>query len=255
METYVKGQKNKAFLWNILYENKVFVSIPQSHLNEVKRIFDDTVNNGFEGVPPNSELVSINRHILQKLKTNIESFKGNLLQPIYSKDNFNQTKTSAFDSNLERHSKSLQEFTETKQPKTVSFEEKADEAMSDNQMSEILQRIQQERTLDLPPSTIRTDFDSSLEPLSDNKMNIQDNTLLSDTTLDKSFNNLETHTSNLASNMEKVKISDFNDVISNQMINTNQVTTKNEEFKKVNILKKLETIQQIIQEIRLELNV
>ena len=42
---YIISDKNKEFLWNILYEKKIFNGISNDKLDNVKYLFDNVVNN------------------------------------------------------------------------------------------------------------------------------------------------------------------------------------------------------------------
>ena len=47
---------------------KYLILYLKTRINEIKHIFDSTIESGILEVPPNSQLVAINRLLLQKFK-------------------------------------------------------------------------------------------------------------------------------------------------------------------------------------------
>ena len=103
---YILSEKNKGFLWNILYEKNIFNGIPNDNLEKVKNLFESTIVNVSQNTK-NKEIIEINKEILRTLNTEIQSLKRNLLESKNTKDEFKDEKIVVFDKNLENHKSSL----------------------------------------------------------------------------------------------------------------------------------------------------
>jgi len=75
-------QQNKELLWNMLYKNKVFNNIPNENIEEVQKIFENTITftiNNMNIMNKNlnkQELLEYNKIILTKLNNEINTFKN-----------------------------------------------------------------------------------------------------------------------------------------------------------------------------------
>ena len=92
---YILSEKNKGFLWNILYEKNIFNGIPNDNLEKVKNLFESTIVNVSQNTK-NREIIEINKEILRTLNTEIQSLKRNLLESKNIKDEFVITTHSDF---------------------------------------------------------------------------------------------------------------------------------------------------------------
>ena len=72
----------KVILWNILYKNGIFNNIPNNRVDDIKSIFEDTINsfiNSLKNVNiENYNITEINKSILTKINTKILIYKKQL---------------------------------------------------------------------------------------------------------------------------------------------------------------------------------
>lgn len=202
----VLTQQNKAFLWNFLYENKLFENIPNNKLEEIKYLFENTINIVVPKLNNKNSLIDNNKIIIQELINEIKKYKEQLILPLHTKDILLSTKSQNFNDNLEKHSKSLQEFTKQKQPEPLNFSDKIDEPMNDDEMNNILEKIQKERNL-----LINND--------------ISNNNIINE---------------NEKTNIPILKISNIEDILDNNLkIEEIEINNKNKILNKINNIEKL----------------
>ena len=79
--TYLESTKNKEFLWNLLYEKKVFSNIPNNMINDVKIIFEKSIENSINNIRKQNiqtDLLNLNKVIVKNLNSEINIFKENI---------------------------------------------------------------------------------------------------------------------------------------------------------------------------------
>lgn len=151
---YIISGKNKAFLWNILYEKNIFNGIPNENLDKVKNLFESTVINVSQNTN-NKEIIEVNKEILKILNIEIQNLKKNLLESKNIKDEFKDEKILVFDKNLENHKSSLNELINPNKPKEIDFSDKSDKPIDNNEMNKILEDMQKERNIETNNTEIK----------------------------------------------------------------------------------------------------
>lgn len=144
---YIKSEKNKSLLWNMLYENKIFKGIPNNKLDDVKSLFETTILNISKN-SRNENVLEINKEILNRLNTEILIMKKNLLEPKNIKDEFTNEKVVSFDKNLETQRNSLDELIKPNKPQDIDFADKTDKPIDNREMDRIIEEMQKEREMD-----------------------------------------------------------------------------------------------------------
>lgn len=199
----VLTKKNKAFLWNFLYENKLFENIPNNKLEEVQYLFENTINIVVPKLNSNNSLIDNNKIIIQELINEIKRYKEKLKETLNTKDIINSKKSEYFNENLEKHNKSLEEYTKQKQPEIPNFSDKIDEPMDDNEMNNILEKMQKERNLlinDISNNLIKKEDEidnvpilkiSNIEDILENNIKIEEIEINNKNKIIKKINNIE----------------------------------------------------------------
>ncbi|AET73173.1 hypothetical protein PGAG_00284 [Phaeocystis globosa virus 12T] len=145
---YITGEKNKAFLWNMLYENKIFKGIPNNKLNDVKSLFENVILNVSKN-SRNDNILEINKEILSNLNSQINGLKKTFLETKNIKDEFKEEKSVSFDKNLETHRNSLDELIKPHKPEDIDFADKTDKPIDNTEMNRIIEEMQKERDMAL----------------------------------------------------------------------------------------------------------
>lgn len=158
--SFITSKENKEVLWNVLYNNKVFNNIPETDFNNIQMLFEKTI---LKSLDENRELstntisdpkniIAINKIILQNMVTTIANYKKSLLTPIEIKETLKAEKLEEFDKELSAKKVSFNELITLKKPEVIDFSDvKEDEPLSSNNMNELLEKIQKERSITFPP--------------------------------------------------------------------------------------------------------
>lgn len=157
----INSEDNKAILWNILYKNGIFNNIPNNKVNDIKSIFEDTINsfiNSLKNVNiENYNITEINKSILTKINTKILIYKKHLNFDnnelnMKTKTLMQSEKVLIFDKDLQKQKDSIQELT-LKKPESIDFSDKSlnntndDSPLSDGDMNRMLQQMQKNRNM------------------------------------------------------------------------------------------------------------
>ena len=121
MANILLGDQNKELLWNILYSNKTFETIPQSKFNNVKTIFENAiikvVNSNLEMLESTTNINTIktlvtqlNKVILQNIIVDIANFNQLLLNSTNPKTNFKTATLETFEKQYKEKQVSFNEF-------------------------------------------------------------------------------------------------------------------------------------------------
>jgi hypothetical protein len=145
---YITGEKNKAFLWNMLFDNKIFMGIPNNRLDIVKSLFESVILN-VSNNSRNDNVLEINKEILSTLNSQINNLKKTFLETKNIKDEFKEEKSVTFDKNLETHRNSLDELIKPIKPQDIDFADKTDKPIDNTEMNRIIEEKQKERNITL----------------------------------------------------------------------------------------------------------
>ena len=217
---YILSEKNKGFLWNILYEKNIFNGIPNDNLDKVKNLFESTIVNVSQNTK-NKEIIEINKEILRTLNTEIQSLKRNLLESKNTKDEFKDEKIVVFDKNLENHKSSLNKLINPDKPKDIDFADETDKPIDNNEMNKILEQMQKERNIETNNIEIKISDEKIIEP--DNIMSESKN-----------------------DEVPKLKIESIEELLESEVVNLNEpVDKKVDELKKEG--EKLKSISKLLE--------
>jgi len=160
MANILLGEQNKELLWNILYSNKTFESIPQSKFNNVKTIFENAiikvVNSNLEILESTTNINTIktlvtqlNKVILQNIIVDIANFSQLLLTGTNVKENFKTNTLETFEKQYKEKQVSFNEFMTKIEPPQVNFEAIKDDTLETSELDKLLENIQKERLKDI----------------------------------------------------------------------------------------------------------
>lgn len=160
MANILLGEQNKELLWNILYSNKTFESIPQSKFNNVKTIFENAiikvVNSNLEMLESTTNINTIktlvtqlNKVILQNIIVDITNFSQLLLTGTNVKENFKTNTLETFEKQYKEKQVSFNEFMTKIEPPQVNFEAIKDDTLETSELDKLLENIQKERLKDI----------------------------------------------------------------------------------------------------------
>jgi hypothetical protein len=160
MANFITSKENKEVLWNVLYNNKLFNNIPETNFNNIQILFEKTILRSLDEnreiltntISDTKNIIDLNKIILQNMVTTIANYKKSLLTPIEIKETLKAEKLEEFDKELNAKKVSFNELITLKKPEVIDFSDvKEDDPLSSNNMNELLEKIQKERSITFPP--------------------------------------------------------------------------------------------------------
>ena len=177
----IKSSKNKETLWNLLYQNNIFDNIPNQNIEDIKHIFESTINNILENntssciinlknnLYSDTDITNTNKILLLNLKNNIsdekERFHKNNLKSESTKDDLRKLNLDTFNVSLKDRSNSFEELINHKKPIEISFNDinSEDGPINNDAMNSMLEKMQNERDLLLDiPNTLSSNVSSNV---------------------------------------------------------------------------------------------
>jgi len=160
MANFITSKENKEVLWNVLYNNKLFNNIPETNFNNIQILFEKTILRSLDEnreiltntISDTKNIIDLNKIILKNMVININNYKKSLLTPIEIKETLKAEKLEEFDKELNAKKASFNELITLKKPEVIDFSDvKEDDPLSSNNMNELLEKIQKERSITFPP--------------------------------------------------------------------------------------------------------
>ena len=187
---YLNSTNNKEFLWNLLYEKKVFNNIPNNMLNNTKQIFENSIKNSLnfisENKIENNTLINLNKILVKNLNDDFINFKSNLLKSEETKNSLKNEKIELFNSELEKQKQNMDDVLILKKPDEIDFSDKKldDKPIDINSMNDILKKMEKERNI------ILNDVKNKINSVKDDKIFVE-NKILNNNII---MNKIEEHT-------------------------------------------------------------
>jgi type III secretory pathway component EscV len=253
MSNILVSEQNKELLWNILSSNKAFVNIPESKFSNVKAIFESNITKifnenkaiftyNYKTGDSKNIIMQLNKTILQNIILDINAFKKSLLVPTHIKDIYKNEKSEEFEKELLEKKESFTNLITKRVPEAIDFSETKDTPLENNNINELLERIQRERNNDVPMpmpniSVSNTNSNQNINPLEVVDLDKFDTSL-------PLFNEENTNMLEKETSINKTKILNMEDLInsfSNTPENTRELSREN--TKDTNIIKKFTTYE------------
>ena len=159
MASFITSKENKEVLWNVLYNNNLFNNIPETNFNNIQILFEKTIIKSLDEnreiltntISDTKNIIDMNKIILQNMVTTLANYKKSLLTPIEIKETLKLEKLEEFDKELSAKKVSFNELITLKKPEVIDFSDvKEDDPLSSNNMNELLEKIQKERSITFP---------------------------------------------------------------------------------------------------------
>lgn len=174
--SYFLSSSNKKIIWDLLADSNYFDSFPSRSKNDVKLIFEQTLNNIYENKTSNDNLIDLNKKVVQNmiLKRNAilrkerEIFNNNAdinnpsgtIQQIYQRPTITENKRITAEEIRDVREKEFSRILESKQnefnsiinsnkPKEIDFSDKVNDERIGNEMENLLSKIKAQREQEL----------------------------------------------------------------------------------------------------------
>ena len=175
----IKSNKNKFELWNLFNEKKYFNNIPEDDVEDVKRVFETSINSvynsHFNSNNKNINLKSINEEIEFVFKRNMSIFLEQLKAKKVEKHRINELNLM-----MEKKQSELNNIIKPQRPDEIDFTVKNDEPFKEN-LDEIINKTLQDRQSQLEnivlsyPQQPKEETEESENKLESTTININDN--------------------------------------------------------------------------------
>mgnify|MGYP001365756147 CR=1 FL=1 len=158
------SRENKELLWNVLYENNAFSSIPHENFNTIQKLFEESL---LECNKESSDLMLTNKEFMSEFIAKINKFKNTIILNETKRGDVKEriSKTEQYDS-LRNNSRKeinnsfvnkkleLTQLLNPPQPKEINFSDTDDEPLDNSKIDDMLKETIRQRELDIGlPST------------------------------------------------------------------------------------------------------
>ena len=252
------SNNNKAMLWDMMLSNNMFRGVSSDNFTNVKIMFENVISRLGQGLKEElskEELLRLNKSAAIEIKNNLEIFKRK-----NNEDTFDNEKVLIFDRNLQSAKSEFADSIAIKKPIEPNFSLTLDEPIKNDNMSNLLEKLQREREELLPPVKETTQENKII--YTDEKKYYKDDRNNDNTNQEFSINlkkisNIE----ELLSTTENISVNkrvSFSDSTDNNSLNLNNKNIKNlneivsHEYKgekRINDSNKLNSIFNLLKEI------
>jgi len=129
------NNENKALLWNILFEEKVFSDIPNSEVINVKKLFEENLINISNNLSNNisNSLVDLNKIAIKRLSQEINNYKTLSMN--------SSAKQKILESSLNHKQAEFESLIQVKKPEPPNFSDNKDKPFETNNMNDLLNQM------------------------------------------------------------------------------------------------------------------
>ena len=152
MQQQFTSIKNKAFLWDLMRNNNMFQTVPESKAGLVKDIFDKKIATIGLQITPTDQLVQLNKRVISEM---VNVFAQEVVEPplqiIYNSAELLQQRQSKFDMELKQKQSEFEKINNKPTPSKIDFTDKIEDKPIGADMDKILaeQIAWRERELNL----------------------------------------------------------------------------------------------------------
>ena len=152
MQQQFTSIKNKAFLWDLMRNNNMFQTVPESKAGLVKDIFDKKIATIGLQITPTDQLVNLNKRVITEM---VNVFAQEVveapLQIIYNSAELLQQRQSKFEMELKQKQSEFEKINSKPTPTKIDFTDKIEDKPLGAEMDKILaeQIAWRERELNL----------------------------------------------------------------------------------------------------------
>jgi len=152
MQQQFTSIKNKAFLWDLMRNNNMFQTVPESKAGLVKDIFDKKIATIGLQITPTDQLVNLNKRVISEM---VNVFAQEVveapLQIIYNSAELLQQRQSKFEMELKQKQSEFEKINSKPTPTKIDFTDKIEDKPLGADMDKILaeQIAWRERELNL----------------------------------------------------------------------------------------------------------
>lgn len=152
MQQQFTSIKNKAFLWDLMRNNNMFQTVPESKAGIVKDIFEKKIATIGLQIMPTDQLVQLNKRVISEM---VNVFAQEVVEPplqiIYNSAELLQQRQSKFDMEFKQKQSEFEKINNKPMPSKIDFTDKIEDKPIGADMDKILaeQIAWRERELNL----------------------------------------------------------------------------------------------------------
>jgi hypothetical protein len=128
--TNFKDDENKGLLWNLLVEHGSFNGILNNKMVDVKKIFEDNIN---ELSSNTGDLISLNKEFFQRMLKILPMYKettrksGGAIEEVYTAEKLQNSRIDSFNTKLSTVQNEFDSLIKLKTPEGIDFSDKSGE--------------------------------------------------------------------------------------------------------------------------------
>ena len=122
---------NKAFLWNLMYENKLFDDVHQEFVGDVKALFEGTIAKVGQGSSTETNLTALNKQVISEMMQSVQQFKNKVPHdkghhvPVTAEE-ISTKRQEQFTKNVEKKRDDFEQHIHSQKPTEIDFADDAD---------------------------------------------------------------------------------------------------------------------------------
>ena len=189
-----ESRENKALLWNLMYEGKVFENISPNNRVKVEGIFENKISLiSNEGMNRNLNLIELNKIAMKEMILELNTLKQNAKyqnterESIYHTNQaLSQERTRQFNGAMEKKQREFNELINMKKPNEVDFSDKNKDKPIGSEMDLLLKQKIQMRNYEFNQAVKNQDTKQATDWINNsNETNIEDSNINSNVILDE----------------------------------------------------------------------
>jgi len=189
-----ESRENKALLWNLMYEGKVFENISPNNRVKVEGIFENKISLiSNEGMNRNLNLIELNKIAMKEMILELNTLKQNAKyqnterESIYHTNQaLSQERTRQFNGAMEKKQREFNELINMKKPNEVDFSDKNKDKPIGSEMDLLLKQKIQMRNYEFNQAVKNQDTKQATDWINNsNETNIDDSNINNNVILDE----------------------------------------------------------------------
>jgi len=189
-----ESRENKALLWNLMYEGKVFENISPNNRVKVEGIFENKISLiSNEGMNRNLNLIELNKIAMKEMILELNTLKQNAKYQNTERESMyhtnqalSQERTRQFNGAMEKKQREFNELINMKKPNEVDFSDKNKDKPIGSEMDLLLKQKIQMRNYEFNQAVKNQDTKQATDWINNsNETNIDDSNINNNVILDE----------------------------------------------------------------------
>ena len=147
MQQQFTAEKNKGFLWDLMYQNNMFHAIPPHKAAAIKELFDRKIKTISLQILPTDQLVNLNKRVIGEMVNELApttaaaataAVTTDLPHMLYNSSDLLQQRQNKFDMQLKQKQSEFEQLNAKPVPGKIDFTDKTEDTPIGEEMDKIL---------------------------------------------------------------------------------------------------------------------